>query len=409
MRTTATFCVLLAIVFTANALTPVTLAEKDGIADSYIVTFEDTIPAALHSSDLAYFKTFHSVEYDHTYKATIKGFAATLNKDQLMAVRNHPRVVAIEQNQKVFTAQACPDGVSTTLWGLNRISIRGLNPNEESFFATKFSKLGTGVDVYVIDTGTNINHVDFGTRAVWGYTVPNQGWGNTDDQGHGTHVSSTAAGGSYGIARNARVIAVRVLGPDGSGSTAGVISGVEYAVTNKAATGKPSVGNMSLGGGASAAMDNAVNAASRAGVIMVVAAGNNNNNACNGSPARAAEVISVGATAQTSDGLGNNYDDRSSFSNYGTCVHLFAPGSLITGAWRGPRNDETSTISGTSMASPHVAGVVALLLGENPNLSFANVREVLRETATLDVIDLKCTNAICRTSPNLMLYAGCAA
>jgi len=166
---------------------------------------------------------------------------------------------------------------------------------------------------------------------------------------------------------------------------------------------------MSLGGGASAAMDNAVNAASRAGVIMVVAAGNNNNNACNGSPARAAEVISVGATAQTSDGLGNNYDDRSSFSNYGTCVHLFAPGSLITGAWRGPRNDETSTISGTSMASPHVAGVVALLLGENPNLSFANVREVLRETATLDVIDLKCTNAICRTSPNLMLYAGCAA
>jgi len=220
-------------------------------------------------------------------------------------------------------------------------------------------------------------------------------------------VTSTTSGKQYGIAKKATLIAVKVLGADGSGSTAGVIAGVNYCVENRDTRNRPSVGNMSLGGGKSATLDAAVNAASNAGVIMVVAAGNDNTNACNGSPSGASTVICVGATDVGADSSDNQKDVRSYFSNYGSCVHVFAPGSNIPGAWIGNKNSETRTISGTSMASPHVAGAAALLLGEQPSLSFDQVKKLLTDDATLNVIDLMCTTTTCRNSPNKMLYVGC--
>jgi subtilisin family serine protease len=289
-------------------------------------------------------------------------------------------------------------------WGLARICRRNLDVDDT--FATKLH-LGEGVDIYVIDTGINLNHVDFGGRAIFGFKASSS-WPNNDDQGHGTHVASTCGGTKYGVAKKATLIGVKVLDSTGSGTTAGVVAGVEFAVKNRQARGKPSVGNMSLGGGKSSALDAAVNKASDEGVIMIVAAGNDNSNACSGSPSGAARAFAVGATDIGADASGNNYDVRSSFSNYGSCVSVFAPGSNILGAWIGSTT-AVRTISGTSMASPHVAGAAAVTLADNPTWTFADVKKNLQDQATLDKINLSCTSSTCRASKNLLLYIGCDA
>jgi subtilisin family serine protease len=403
MRTTAIFCVLLALYVSANALAPLTFAEKEGIKDSYIVVFNDAVSLDLFGSDLAYFKTYQNVSFDYTYDRVLKGFAATLDKDQLMVARNHPRVKYIEQNQVVHAIQDCYVDPGHEPWGVTRVSERTIQL--DGGYRTQYTNLGEGVDIYIIDTGILITHNDFGNRATFAFKATSS-WPNTDDHGHGTHVTSTSAGKAYGIAKNAQLFAVKVLGGDGSGTTSGVIAGVNFAVSNRDQRNRPSVGNMSLGGGKSTALDQACNAASNAGVIMVVAAGNDNNNACNGSPSGASTVISVGATDVGADGNDNQKDVRSYFSNYGTCTHVFAPGSNILGAWIGGPS-ATRTISGTSMASPHVAGAAALLLGQTPSLSFAQVKSALTGDATMDQIDLQCTTTACRNSPNLMLFVGC--
>jgi len=227
---------------------------------------------------------------------------------------------------------------------------------------------------------------------------------NTDCNGHGTHVAGTVGGALYGVAKKVSIIAVKVLGCTGSGTNSGVISGVQYTATNR--KGKPTVANMSLGGGYSQALNDAVKAAVNAGVVFAVAAGNENQDACNVSPASEASAITVGATDVEDKGSETQIDIRASYSNFGKCVKVLAPGSLIKSAWY-TSNTATNTISGTSMASPHVAGVSALILGENPTATPAQVLSTLVSQSTGDEIDLACTSTACRATPNKLLYSAC--
>jgi cerevisin len=235
----------------------------------------------------------------------------------------------------------------------------------------------------------NIQHTDFEGRAVWGKTTAS-GATDTDKNGHGTHVSGTIAGKTYGVAKLAKIIAVKVLGDDGTGSTADVLAGVNYvAAQHKAKPGARSVANMSLGGGKSASLDAAVNSAVAAGVSFVVAAGNSNADACNYSPAAAADAITVGASTIT--------DTLASFSNKGKCVDIIAPGQDIKSTWIGSTT-ATNTISGTSMASPHVAGAVAVALSQQ-NLTPKQVKEYIIAEASVDKI-----RSIPTATVNKLLY-----
>lgn len=239
--------------------------------------------------------------------------------------------------------------------------------------------------VYIIDTGIYVEHNDFAGRATFGFKAE-RSWSETDKHGHGTHVSSTIVGEKFGVARKAHAVAVKVLGDNGSGSNSGVVAGVDWVVSQYKANKKPSVINMSLGGSTSVILNAAVDAAFEAGIVVVVAAGNEDYDACDGSPSGASQVITVGSTEKGKFILKilrfflknsninlfiakspSSPDVRSYFSNWGPCVDVFAPGTGITAAWIG-RPDATNTISGTSMASPHVAGVATLHLGENPNV-----------------------------------------
>ena len=282
----------------------------------------------------------------HTYDTAVAGYAAQLTPGQLRQVRQDPAVAYVEADQVVSVS----DTQSPVTWGLDRTDQRNL-PLSGSY---TYGPTGTGVRAYVVDTGVLGTHAEFSGRMAAGYTAIADGRGTTDCNGHGTHVAGTVAGTTYGVAKRATVVPVRVLGCNGSGTNSGVVAGIDWVAANAVA---PAVANMSLGGGASQATDDAVQRAVSRGVTMVVAAGNENQNACNVSPARAVNAITVGSTTRT--------DARSSFSNFGTCVDVFAPGSDITSAWY-TGTTATSTISGTSMASPHVAGVAALYLQGNP-------------------------------------------
>ena len=228
------------------------------------------------------------------------------------------------------------------------------------------------MNAYVIDTGIRTSHTTFGGRASGAFTAINDGRGATDCNGHGTHVAGTIGGSQYGVAKSVRLVAVRVLSCSGSGSNSGVIAGVDWVTANHIS---PAVANMSLGGGASSALDTAVNNSITSGVTYAIAAGNSNTNAANSSPARVAAAITVGSSTQN--------DARSSFSNFGSVVDIFAPGSGITSAWS-TSNTATNTISGTSMATPHVAGVAARFLQGTPGASPAVVQTAIVNTATLN-------------------------
>jgi len=295
------------------------------------------------------------------------GFAAKLNKQLLADQLVHPNVKYVEADQVMSINYErevrSPDATATqsgATWGLARIWHTDLPVGTTYVYNTG---AGSGVDVYVIDTGILTTHNDFGGRATAVYNaITNEA--NTDLNGHGTHCAGTIGGTTYGVAKQVALKAVKVLSASGSGSTAGVVAGVNY-VTNNKNTARKNVASMSLGGGASQAMDDAVTASVNAGIFYAIAAGNDNANACNSSPARAATACTVGATTNT--------DARSSFSNFGTCVNIFAPGSSITSAWIGS-NTATNTISGTSMATPHVAGAAALVLAQNLASTPATVR-----------------------------------
>ncbi|KAA3652173.1 MAG: S8 family peptidase [Proteobacteria bacterium] len=314
-----------------------------------------------------------------TYSSAINGFVVqSQSLKHVESLLRDPRVDYIEADQ-VVTIGATQNNAT---WGLDRIDQADLPLN--STYSYDYD--GTGVNAYVIDTGVRISHNQFGNRGRSGYTAINDGNGTNDCQGHGTHVAGTIGSTTYGVAKDATIYAVRVLGCDGSGTNSGVIGGVDWVAGNHI---KPAVANMSLGGGASSALDNAVNSAVSQGITMVVAAGNDNSNACSYSPARAASAITVGSTTSS--------DSRSSFSNYGSCLDIYAPGSSITSTWS-TSNSATNTISGTSMASPHVAGVAALYLDEFPNASPSQVEAAIENAA----IPNKVSDAR-SGSPNLLL------
>ena len=253
-----------------------------------------------------------------------------------------------------------------------------------------YTSTGSGVTAYIIDTGIRTTHTQFGGRATVGFDA--MGGNGQDCNGHGTHVSGTVGGSTYGVAKAVRLVAVRVLSCSGSGSTSGVIAGVDFVTSNHTA-GTPAVANMSLGGGVSTALDTAVRNSITDGVTYAIAAGNSNTNASNSSPARVSTAITVGSSTRT--------DARSSFSNFGSVVDIFAPGSSITSAWS--TSDTTiNTISGTSMATPHVAGVAARYLQNNRTASPATVRNAIVNAASLN----RLTGIPSGTANRLLFWSG---
>jgi len=329
----------------------------------------------------------------YTYKLAIKGFAAIMTRDQLITVSLHPAVNYIEQDQLAYAVQGCSiQNLEDEVWGLDRIS-KPVPPLDQRYIYP--TSAGLGVDAYIFDTGIYLAHNDFQGRATFGFKAET-GWSNTDGNGHGTHVAGTVGGQKFGVAKAVNLIAVKVLSDAGSGSYTGIIAGIEWAMG--VAAGKPSVGNMSLQGPTFQALNDAVDQASLAGLIVVVAAGNSgvNANSCNYSPSGANFIINVGATTSG--------DARASFSSVGTCLSLFAPGQNIASAWIG-NPDAENIISGTSMASPHVCGAAALVLGEHPDYDFDSVKGAVLANAVHDVLGLNCgSSTVCSVSPNLMLY-----
>ncbi len=329
----------------------------------------------------------HGTTVAHVYEHALKGYAADLSEGEMGAVRRDPRVRSVEPDQEV--------GLATTqtgaTWGLDRIDQRSL-PLSKTF---TYTRTGAGVAAYIVDTGIRTSHSDFGGRASMGRDIVGGVNANGDCHGHGTHVAGTVGGSTYGVAKGVKLVGVRVLGCGGTGSLSGVIAGVDW-VTGDHDPGERAVANMSLGAGVSTALDTAVANSIKDGVTYSLAAGNGNivgiaQDACRTSPARVPEAITVGATDST--------DKRASWSNFGACVDWFAPGVSIVSA-SNTSTTGTKTMSGTSMAAPHVAGVAALYLEgtSGADLLPAAVRTALFNLTTKFVV----TSA--KTASNHLLY-----
>ncbi|MEO3975972.1 S8 family peptidase [Streptomyces sp. CAU 1734] len=352
------------------------------IANSYIVTLRDSAPEAGSKAGKA-LAAEYGAKIKKTYRSALNGYAVELSEAQAKKFAADPAVAAVAQD-RVFTINATQPNPPS--WGLDRIDQRNLPLNQSYTYP---DSAGQGVTAYVIDTGVRVSHADFGGQAVDGYDAVDNDNVAQDGNGHGTHVAGTIAGTAYGVAKNARIVGVRVLNNAGSGTTAQVVAGIDWVTRNAV---KPAVANLSLGGGADATLDAAVRNSIASGVTYAIAAGNSNANAVNYSPARVTEALTVGSTTNT--------DARSSFSNFGSVVDVFAPGSSITSAWN-TGDTATNTISGTSMAAPHVAGVAALHLADNPTATPAQVGAALTAAATPNVVGSPGTG-----SPNRLLYVG---
>ena len=345
-------------------------AEKP-IAGQYIVVLKEDAAARVsnglirpqRASDVAArMANSHRFQIAHTYEHALRGFVARADDAALAKLLADPGVAYVEEDG-VVSIDATQ---SNATWGLDRVDQRTLPLNRTYVY----NRTAAGVHAYIIDTGVLGTHSQFSGRMGNGYTAINDGRGTNDCNGHGTHVAGTVGGSTWGVAKGVTIHPVRVLGCTGSGSTSGVIAGMDWVANNRIT---PAVANMSLGGGFSQASNDAVQRMINRGVTVVVAAGNNNANACNYSPASAPNAITVGSTTNT--------DARSSFSNFGTCLDIFAPGSSITSAWY-TSTTATNTISGTSMASPHVAGAAALYLAINPSATPATVRNAIVNAST---------------------------
>jgi subtilisin family serine protease len=341
---------------TVDATAPLLAAASGrGIRDRYIVVFRDDTPDApglARQLVAARGGTLH-----HTYGSALRGFAATLPPAALEAVRRNPRVAYVEQDG-IASASATQYSAP---WGLDRID-QSVDGNYT------YTATGSGVRIYVLDTGIRYDHADFGGRAAAGYDA--YGGTGADCNGHGTHVAGTAAGSTYGVAKSATVVSVRVLDCNGSGTWSAVIAGVDWVTANHV---KPAVANMSLSGGGNTSLDAAVGNSISAGVTYAVAAANDWGDACYYSPARIAAALTVAASTSS--------DERSWFSNYGRCVDVYAPGSGIVSAWH-TSTTATNTLNGTSMASPHVAGVAALYLEGSPTAAPATVVAAIVNSAS---------------------------
>lgn len=310
----------------------------------------------------------HGGRADHVFQHAINGFVASMSERQARAMLRDPRVRFIEEDAVIRLHQTVQPNAT---WGLDRIDQRSrVLDSRYAYFGT-----GRGVNAYIIDTGILATHSEFTGRIGPGFSVIDDGQdADSDCNGHGTHVAGTIGGSTWGVAKRVTLHSIRVLGCDGLGLVSGVIVGVDWLTANHR---KPAVANMSLGGGPSAALDEAVRRSIRAGVTYVIAAGNDNGNACDKSPSRVTEALVVGASTNT--------DSRAPFSNVGQCLDLFAPGVDITSAWS-TDNHATNTISGTSMAAPHVAGVAALLLEAKPAASPGQIHQAVIDNATMNQI-----------------------
>ncbi|MBJ8431382.1 S8 family peptidase [Acinetobacter pittii] len=325
----------------------------------------------------------HGGKVLQTYDAVLKGFAIYLpdvaGTAFVEAMKKNPKVVSIENDtiMKVdATTQSTPD------WGLDRIDQRNL-PLDSAY---SYLQTGSGTTAYIVDTGILSTHQQFSGRVLSGYTAISDGNGTNDCHGHGTHVAGTVGGSTYGVAKNVSLVPIRILGCDGSGASSNVIAGLDWILKNGK---KPAVVNMSLGGEANASLDSAVENLFNNGYVMVVAAGNSNTDACSSSPARVSKAITVAATDST--------DTRASYSNYGSCVDIFAPGSQINSSWIGS-NTATKVLNGTSMATPHVVGVVAEMLQSTPTATPQTISTNLLNQASSNVVKNP------SGSPNRLLY-----
>ena len=368
------------------------IQRPNAIPGQYIVVLQDETPdevrgmsserKAKRRVDTAIeMSTRHRGRAERVYHNAINGFVANLSDNDAREMLKDRRVRFIEQDSIVSINQAVQ---SPATWGLDRIDQRALPANTNYTYAYT----GYKVHAYIIDTGILTSHAEFAGRIGAGSSAIVDANGVNDCNGHGTHVAGTVGGTSYGVAKSVILHPVRVLGCAGTGATSGVIAGVDWVTANHI---KPAVANMSLGGGASTALDDAVRKSIAAGVTYAIAAGNNNLDACGYSPARVTEALIVGSTTNT--------DARSSFSNFGSCVSIFAPGSAITSAWY-TSTTATNTISGTSMATPHVAGAAALVLEQTPDATPAQVKQALVTAASPGVVTDPGT-----ASPNLLLYS----
>jgi cerevisin len=425
-----------------NAAPILSSTNAEVVADHYIIKFKDHVTSSGADAHHSWVQSIHdstqeqqrldlrkrsqdSFESDsfngirHTYRIGehFMGYSGHFHEDVIEQVRSHPDIDYIERDSIVHTMtpiaekdECDPETERNSPWGLARISHR-----KTLSFGT-FNKYlftedgGEGVDAYVIDTGTNVDHVDFEGRAKWGKTIP-QGDQDVDGNGHGTHCSGTIAGKKYGVAKKAHVYAVKVLRSNGSGSMSDVVKGVEYAANahleqvelakkGKRKGFKGSVANMSLGGGKTQALDAVVNAAVAAGIHFAVAAGNDNADACNFSPAAAGKAVTVGASALD--------DSRAYFSNWGKCTDIFAPGLSIQSTWIGSKY-AVNTISGTSMASPHIAGLLAYYLSLHPAIDSQFYAPITPERLKADIMKIATKDTLTdlpKDTPNLLAWNG---
>jgi len=397
------FFALIAFVCAERRLAPLFNSNPDGKAhlNTYIVVYHP-MPKPKFAAELEQVRT--NVKIVREFNLVFQGYAAVLDTESAVeAVRRNPLVKYVEADG-VATIADCVVPIEVDSWGLTRVSQEILDLDFQYSYPTV---AGTGVDAYVCDTGVYLEHNDFEGRAFFDWKA-NSGWSDTDRNGHGTHVASTIGGKEYGVARKVTLRSVKILGDNGSGTWEGVIAGLEYVLGNALRTGKPSTINLSIQGGKMQSVNDACDACFLQGdIVVVAAAGNYNADACNFSPASAPEALTVGSTDVA--GMGENQVDiRSSFSNYGrNCVDVFAPGSGITAAWIGSP-DAIRSISGTSMACPHVVGVASLLFSSGVD-SAAKVKDMVVNSASKDQIDLSgsCSVPACRDSPNLLVFNGC--
>ncbi|WBW73786.1 vacuolar serine protease Isp6 [Schizosaccharomyces osmophilus] len=391
-----------------------TNADTAGLESHYIIILDSSISqqdlyehtswvGEVHQENIMQANTFYGPEdsnymfgLKHIYdfgESAFKGYAGQFSADVVEQIRLHPHVIAVERDQVVTIKDKSTQ--SGAPWGLSRVSHRAHLTSETNGKYVYDSSAGDGATAYVVDTGVNIHHVEFEGRAKWGKTIPTND-ADEDGNGHGTHVAGTIASRAYGVAKKAQIVAVKVLRSNGSGSMSDVISGVEWTVKDHQSKNskKTAVANMSLGGGSSFVLDFAVDSAVKKGILYAVAAGNEFDDACYSSPAASKLAITVAAS--------NVNDQLAYFSNYGKCVDIIAPGVNILSTWIGSNNRNTNTISGTSMATPHVAGLAAYYLGLHPDSSSTDVKDALVKQATKNAINL----AGVQDTPNLLGYNG---
>ncbi|MEU2660204.1 S8 family peptidase [Streptomyces sp. NPDC007325] len=352
----------------------------NAVPGEYIVTLGRTMNATKAAEKLKLKPTF-------VYEKAINGFAVPLTAAQLDIVRKTPGVMSVEEDA-VAVAPPLPAAPVTgrapaASWGLDRID-QSLLPLDNDF-TTQGS--GAGVTAYILDSGIDYTHDEFGGRASFGFDAMGDGRAGRDCNGHGTHVAGTVAGSTYGVARKANLVSVRVLGCDGRGTYSGMIAGLDWVARNAR---QPAVLNGSLGGDRSTALNNATTALRAAGVLPVIAAGNSAKDACTVSPASADGTLTVAAS--------NQWDEEASFSNYGRCVEVYAPGQDIVSARMG---GGSVALDGTSMAAPHVTGVAALYKAEHPTATPAEVAQWIDGQSTKDVL-----SNVSAGTPNKLLYTG---